>query len=440
MLFNKYPYTDFHELNLDWIIARIKELGIVVDDFVALNTIVYNGNWDITKQYPAWNIVTDNNMGYISIKPVPAGIAINDTDYWVKIFDYSEWFNKFEVYVNKRYIFIGDSYEGTSKWGPKLIADLGLDLTLQTYTSQLRGNADNTAYIAAQGGMGFTNIGGGPDPNVNGFLSLLRNAYPFIEKPETITNIVILAGANDAFWSIMDSYVMHNMNDFADYANEKFPNAELNIGFIARIRGTNPSNITFENLLTSLYNFSNNPRFAYMNGMETSLYLTDAATEPDNLHPNEAGGGVIAKNAAQILRGGNCVNTWNGLQLSGTVTPVDGTSSPAMVLKPVLFDGNMKHFDVAYFGYAPTNRSVSGEFNMKIGTHSLFYANKDFTIPVQAIAITNKFESVNASIRFSGHDIYLQGTFNETDASWTTHTVYGFAIDAFSFDVPALWT
>lgn len=24
--FNKYPYTDFHELNLDWILKRIKNI------------------------------------------------------------------------------------------------------------------------------------------------------------------------------------------------------------------------------------------------------------------------------------------------------------------------------------------------------------------------------------------------------------------------------
>lgn len=26
MIFNNYPYTDFHEMNLDWIISTVKEL------------------------------------------------------------------------------------------------------------------------------------------------------------------------------------------------------------------------------------------------------------------------------------------------------------------------------------------------------------------------------------------------------------------------------
>ena len=34
-MFNEYPYTDMHELNLDWCIAKIKELDQRVDDITA---------------------------------------------------------------------------------------------------------------------------------------------------------------------------------------------------------------------------------------------------------------------------------------------------------------------------------------------------------------------------------------------------------------------
>lgn len=87
-MFNIFPYTDFHEINLDWIIRKIKELGQAFNDFEAVNKITNAGAWDITKQYRAWTVVSDNNIGYISLKPVPIGVAITNTEYWGVIADY----------------------------------------------------------------------------------------------------------------------------------------------------------------------------------------------------------------------------------------------------------------------------------------------------------------------------------------------------------------
>ena len=89
MFWNKYPYTDFHELNLDMILAMIRELHQDWTEFRAVNEITNAGAWDITKQYQAWTVVSDNNIGYISLKPVPAGVAITNTEYWGVIADYS---------------------------------------------------------------------------------------------------------------------------------------------------------------------------------------------------------------------------------------------------------------------------------------------------------------------------------------------------------------
>lgn len=32
MIWNEYPYTDFHDMNLDWIIKTVKDLKNIIDN------------------------------------------------------------------------------------------------------------------------------------------------------------------------------------------------------------------------------------------------------------------------------------------------------------------------------------------------------------------------------------------------------------------------
>lgn len=89
MFLNKYPYTDFHEMNLDWILCQLKRITKDIQDFKVVNKITYEGEWDITKGYARWSIVMDNGIGYIAIKPVPSGVPLTDEDYWQNIAEFS---------------------------------------------------------------------------------------------------------------------------------------------------------------------------------------------------------------------------------------------------------------------------------------------------------------------------------------------------------------
>ena len=93
--FNKYPYTDFHELNLDWIISALKAYARELEEFVQINAIKYADpiQWDIMRQYEKNTVVIDPLTGtaYISVQAVPAGVSIARTDYWSVIFDLSRF-------------------------------------------------------------------------------------------------------------------------------------------------------------------------------------------------------------------------------------------------------------------------------------------------------------------------------------------------------------
>ena len=88
---NRYAYTDFHELNADWMIRTMMELINQVENFVSLNAIKYADpiQWNITSQYEKNTIVIDPLSGtaYISVQAVPMGVALTNTDYWTVVFD-----------------------------------------------------------------------------------------------------------------------------------------------------------------------------------------------------------------------------------------------------------------------------------------------------------------------------------------------------------------
>lgn len=87
---HKAPYTNFHDMNLDWIIEALNEFNRKLANFVSLNTIKYANpiKWDITSQYAQNTLVLDPQDGtaYLSVQPVPQGVQITNTDYWTPVF------------------------------------------------------------------------------------------------------------------------------------------------------------------------------------------------------------------------------------------------------------------------------------------------------------------------------------------------------------------
>ena len=99
----EYPYTDAQRGNQDWIIHEIKTLREEYDLFVVMNEVTYAEpiEWSIDTQYAKNTIVQYDNgeTTYLSKQPVPAGIQITNTDYWLRLADYAPAFNKMRAAI-----------------------------------------------------------------------------------------------------------------------------------------------------------------------------------------------------------------------------------------------------------------------------------------------------------------------------------------------------
>ena len=90
---HRAPYTNFHDLNLDWIIETLNDFNTKLTNFVSLAAIKYADpiQWDITSQYEANTVVVDSNgNAYLSVKPVPSGVSLDRVEFWTKIGNFDE--------------------------------------------------------------------------------------------------------------------------------------------------------------------------------------------------------------------------------------------------------------------------------------------------------------------------------------------------------------
>lgn len=244
--FDKYPYTDFHELNLDWIISKIRELTGEIEAWKAVNSIHYAGVWNITKQYPAWSVVEtpDGTEGYLSLKPVPVGIDISNSEYWMLIANYSAIvsdlgqrvtdlegdvdtinneisdLNGYNNFSSRKVLCISDSYGLMPSISTSWIA------FLQT----ILGIPNENFYRCQYSGSGV--IGVSPGHTFLDIVTSLTNTLTADEKT-SMTDIVIMGGYNDAYaWQHGSSSAdfTNDINSLRGYLRNNYPNAKVYVG------------------------------------------------------------------------------------------------------------------------------------------------------------------------------------------------------------------
>lgn len=87
-----------YQYDIGWLVDKILSFETELNTAIDLKTIHYADpiQWDITTQYSPNTVVVDPKTGtaYMSKVPVPAGILLTNTDYWVVIFNYQRIYDK----------------------------------------------------------------------------------------------------------------------------------------------------------------------------------------------------------------------------------------------------------------------------------------------------------------------------------------------------------
>lgn len=95
MIFDQFPYTNFHEMNDDWILKTLRQMSEQLDAFVAANSLTYADPimYDPDTTYAANTVVIYATTAYVSKKAAPAGVLPTNTDYWLSIFPFGDLIN-----------------------------------------------------------------------------------------------------------------------------------------------------------------------------------------------------------------------------------------------------------------------------------------------------------------------------------------------------------
>lgn len=348
MAFENFPYTDFHNLNLDWILATTKDL---------------NTKWD--NYYAEWNKWQSDVQNYIDnldyIKAIDDYMdALKDSGQLADILD--TWLTDYGL------ITIGDSYG--DGYTPEGLVKPWCDILHERYF------ADATFYVnKSKGGSGF-----GANTHFSALLTEAIESLTDTQKKQ-VKYVVVAGGWNDQF--IAASTVTSGMTDLVNLMSQ-LPNATLYVGWIAtpRIGYSTNAQIKAYNDIKTLY-VTNWLDYKFLAGADSALRWTGVIAS-DNIHPNATGQYSIADMIYKAMSGYACWCRSADFALDGVECTlnnynmhVDLTNTCARCT----FDHISTMLDLAF----PTKVATWSSTAKKVMTHSMTFINESCRCTCQAV-------------------------------------------------------
>jgi len=279
MAYDIYPYTNLHNLNLDWILQEMKRIAAESASTAEAQAALkeYVDNWIEEQDVP--ELVADEIRRMVASGEFLALIGGQIPALLT---------NR----KGRRWLFIGDSYANrTDDWDDTIVADWGL--TRADLTEGDSYGDDTDCFTIKRGGYGFvgvtTSIGsGGP------WLDLCTRYWPADVDKATITDIVIVGGYNDREsenGAANVAQVFNAMRAFATGFTDSFPNAEI---WVAET-GMHSRNVLDRRRLELAYRAYSRaadvgPNWHYIKGAEGLLHSLNALNDEDFHHPTSLGG------------------------------------------------------------------------------------------------------------------------------------------------------
>lgn len=347
MAFSNFPYTDFHNLNLDWLLETVKDLDTKWDDY-----------------YTQWNKWQTNVQNYIDNLDYIAAIdkyldALKASGELSDIID--TWLTDYGL------ITIGDSYG--DGYTPDGMVKPWCDILHERYFN------DASFYVnKSAGGSGF-------GANTH-FSELLSQAIATLtdKQKKQVKYVVVAGGWNDQF--IASSTVNSGIKDTIALMSQ-LPNATLYIGWIATpiIGFTSVAKVKAYNEIKTLYE-TYWGKFKFLSGADSALRWTSVLAS-DNIHPNASGQSSIADMIYKAIGGYAAWNRSGEFALDGVDCTLNDYKMP-VVLTNTNAHCSFRHV-ASFLDLAFTPAKTFTKAAVKVMSHNLSFVNEQSICNCNAI-------------------------------------------------------